>query len=206
MSVAAQSQRDVANRAQVRRDALADRPVAARRRPRRARLAVRQADRRAVDLELAVVAGAAHVVAGQAHDALLPRRQLLLVERVASDSIGTRCVCLASWLAGSAPTRCVGESGVRSVGVLPPRAPAARGTAGRTPRRRSSAGRGRGTRTTRARSSRAQLVGARGQLGEVGGVVRSLSLGLFIDHLHRDRHEPLELLVRRLRQQRLGPH
>ena len=34
----------------------------------------------------------------------------------ASDSIGTRCVCLASWLSGSAPTRCVGESAVRSVG------------------------------------------------------------------------------------------
>ena len=33
-----------------------------------------------------------------------------------NDNIGTRCWCLASWLCGSAPTRCVGESGVRNVG------------------------------------------------------------------------------------------
>src|SRR6185503_20842009 len=43
----------------------------------------READSPAVDLELAVVAGAAHLLAGEPDDALLPRRQLVFVERVA---------------------------------------------------------------------------------------------------------------------------
>ena len=52
-----------------------------------------------------------------------------------------------------------------------------------------------------------QRVGASRERGIDGqwGASRTLSLGLFADHLHGDGHQALELLVRRLRQKRLGP-
>jgi hypothetical protein len=77
-----QLERQVAKRSQVRRDGLTDDPVAARRSLDEHAVAIGEADSRAVDLELAVVARAAHLLAGHADDPLLPRRQFLLIERV----------------------------------------------------------------------------------------------------------------------------
>ena len=79
---AGESQRDVAKRAQIRRDALANQSVAARSAFDEHAFAVGETDRAPVDLELAGVARAQHVVAGKTHQSLLPRRELFLVERV----------------------------------------------------------------------------------------------------------------------------
>ena len=68
--------------ADVRRDVFTDGSVAARRSRHEDAILIRQAHRRAVDLELAVVPGAAHFFSSKSHDALLPRRELVLVERV----------------------------------------------------------------------------------------------------------------------------
>ena len=56
-----------------------------------------------------------------------------------SEIMGTRCACLASCPCGGAPTRCVGESSVRSSGVLLLELLAARGTCDRTRDPRSRA-------------------------------------------------------------------
>ena len=74
--VAAQPQRDVAQRAQVGGHVLADGAVAARGAVHEHAVLVREAHRRAVDLELGHVAGAARVVADEPRDALLPLGEL----------------------------------------------------------------------------------------------------------------------------------
>ncbi len=80
--LAAQSERDRRDRPQVRRHAFADDSVAPCRPFDQHAFAVRQRRRCAVDFQLTVIAALASVFTGEAHDPLLPRRQLFFVERV----------------------------------------------------------------------------------------------------------------------------
>src|SRR5439155_26284482 len=82
MSLAAQPQPDLADRAQVRGYVFSDDAIAPRRSGDEDALAIRQADRGAIDLELARVARFADVVTGKPHEALLPLIELLDVERI----------------------------------------------------------------------------------------------------------------------------
>ena len=155
-SCAAQPQRHRADRAQVGRHVLADRRrCRASRRPLKTPVAVRQRDREAVDLGLDDVAACAR------RRALGPRSSRRLrasqarssssSRALASESIGSRWRTCSNRSSGCPPTRCVGESGVRSSGKLLLERLQLAHTARRTRRRRSRAGRARSTGTRAAR-------------------------------------------------------
>ncbi len=82
-STAAKAERDVADRAEVGRDILADAAIAAGRAGDEDAIPVRQADGRAVDLELGGEPGAMDGIARQAFDALIPGGDFVVGEGVA---------------------------------------------------------------------------------------------------------------------------
>ena len=115
---------------------------------------------------------------------------------------------MASWLAGSAPTRCVGESAVRSVGYCSSSVEqlAIQPVVLRVGDRRPVEDVVLVRRALDLRELGAQRRSARArQLGDVERHSQRSAFRFFVDHLHRDRHQPVELLVGRLRQQRLRP-
>ncbi len=92
--VGVEPERDVANGAEVGRDVLADRPVAARRAHYQAPRLVREAHGRPIDLELCGVAGALDVIPREPDESLLPVAQLIVVERVAEREHGDEMLVL----------------------------------------------------------------------------------------------------------------
>src|SRR5581483_234874 len=76
MARALEAKRNLVDGPEVGRDAFADRSIAARGAFDQHAVPIRERNRGAVDLELAVVAGGAHVFAGKADEPLFPGRQL----------------------------------------------------------------------------------------------------------------------------------
>ncbi len=142
-----------AHRAQIGRDVLTRIAVAPGRALGEQPSLVSQADREAVELGLGRVL---HDPASRDLRARAGRRPRLPHRRkhCSSDSIGVRWANRANPASGVTPTRWVGESASRAPGS-DPRVPAARGTAGRTPRPVMLARRARSSRNWRARSLRA---------------------------------------------------
>ena len=114
-SARTQAQRNRLDRAQVRRNVFADAAVAARSAAHERAVAIVERDREPVDLQLADVLDGA---AGELARALVEGAQLVDRNGIREAEHRPRVFVRREAFRGGAPTRCVGESGVRSSGCF----------------------------------------------------------------------------------------